>query len=546
MPEDSVRPLERGLAVLRSLTAPGQSQQMRASDLVHVTGLARSTIDRIVTTLTHLGYVRQQGVELRLTPQLMKLGNAYLAASAPAREITQQVATLADELDESVSLAALDGDAVRFIAQSPRRRAMSVAFQVGDLLPAERSAAGAVFAADWDDRQWAAWRRRAASDPHGLTFPRLRPRPVTEEDFAQRAEQGRTRGWAVDDQLVEPGLVAVAVPVACEGPTRYALSMVSHVSRHSAQELADIALPRLHHESAVLARLFRQHATQSRAGREHMVPWPAHTVGEAKSELGSGFLQSLARGLAVLEAFEAASGDGLPVSAIAQITGLPRTTVRRCLVALEQQGYAEHSDGLFRLLPRVLELGHSRIAALSFSDLLTPHLHALVDRVQESASVTVLDDTSILYVARVPTVRIMTVHIALGTRFPAYTTAMGRVLLSGLPAAERDTIIAASQPRAFTRHTVTSPARLRTLITAASQQGYAAIDQELEEGLRSVAVPIKDADGNVIAALNVAQHSGGTPLQETSDQLLPALRDSARAIENDLHTMTRFSALPIP
>lgn len=546
MPEESVRPLERGLAVLRTLAAPGQSQPLRAGDLVHVTGLARSTIDRIVATLTHLGYVRQQGAELHLTPQIMKLGNAYLAASAPAREITQQVAALADELDESVSLAALDGDGVRFIAQSPRRRAMSVAFQVGDLLPAERCAAGAVFAADWDERQWAAWRHRVASDPNGLAFPRLRPRPMTEEDFAHRAEQARTRGWALDDQLVEPGLVAIAVPVACDSRTSYTLSMVSHVSRHSAQELADIALPRLQRESAVLARLFRQDATQSRAGREHTVPWPAHAVGEAKNELGSGFLQSLARGLAVLEALEAASGDGLPVSAVAQITGLPRTTVRRCLVALEQQGYAEHGNGLFRLLPRVLELGHSRIAAVSFSDLLTPHLHALVDRVQESASVTVLDDTSILYVARVSTVRIMTVHIALGTRFPAYATAMGRVLLSGLPDAERDRIIAASQPRAFTQHTITSAARLRTLVAVAAEQGHAAIDQELEAGLRSVAVPIKDADGNVIAALNVAQHSGDIPLQETSDQLLPALKDSARAIESDLHTVTRFSALRIP
>ncbi|MEU6064571.1 IclR family transcriptional regulator C-terminal domain-containing protein [Streptomyces sp. NPDC047082] len=546
MPEESVRPLERGLAVLRSLAAPGHSQQMRASDLVHATGLARSTVDRIVATLAHLGYIRQQGAELHLTPQLMKLGNAYLAAAAPAREITQQVAALADELDESVSLAALDGDAVRFIAQSPRRRAMSVAFQVGDLLPAERCAAGAVFAAAWDDEQWSVWRRSAASDPHGTAFPRLRPRPVTEEDFARRAEQARTRGWALDDQLVEPGLVAIAVPVAGDGRTRYALSLVSHVSRHSAQELADIALPRLQRESEVLAGLFRRDATRPAAGREHTVPWPAHAVGEAKNELGSGFLQSLARGLAVLEALEAASGDGLPVSAVAQITGLPRTTVRRCLVALEQEGYAEHSDGLYRLLPRVLELGHSRIAAMPFGDLLTPHLRALVDRVQESASVTVLDDTSILYVARVPTVRIMTVHIALGTRFPAYATAMGRVLLSGLPDAELERIIAASQPRAFTEHTVTSLARLRALIAAAAEQGHAAIDEELEEGLRSVAVPIKDTDGNVIAALNVAEHSGSTPLQESSDRLLPALRDTARAIENDLHTVTRFSALRIP
>ncbi len=321
---------------------------------------------------------------------------------------------------------------------------------------------------------------------------------------------------------------------------------MSHASRHSAKELAQLALPRLHRESTLLAETLRRAATLPSALQRSDEPAPDDAVGEAKSELGSGFLQSLARGLAVMEALEHAHGDGLPVTAVAQMTGLPRTTARRCLVTLEHQGYAEHTDGRFRLLPRVLELGHARVAALSFTDLVTPHLRTLVDRVQESASVTVLDGTDILYVARVATVRIMAVRIALGTRFPAYATAMGRVLLAGLDPDRRESALASSDLRACTRHTVTSPARLRTLVAAAAEQGHAAVDEELEEGLRSVAVPIRDADGSVIAALNIARHTDGTSLQETSEHLLPALREAAHAIEGDLHTLTRFSTLNIP
>ncbi|GHI03484.1 hypothetical protein AQI88_00295 [Streptomyces cellostaticus] len=545
MPEDSVRPLERGLTVLRCLASPCQDQPMRASDLVHATGLARSTVDRVVATLTHLGYLRQHGAELRLAPRLMTLGNAYLAAGGLTREVTDRVAALADEVQESVSLAVPDGDGVRFVAQSPRRRAMSVAFQVGDLLPAERCAAGAVFAADWDERQWAAWRQRTAADPEGAPSPLLRPRRIEEADFAHRAGQARSQGWAVDDQLVEPGLVAVAVPVDTGGRTPYALSMVSHVSRRSAKELARIAVPRLRRESTVLARLLAPGTAQP-PPRQRTQGKTGDAVGQAKSELGAEFLQSLARGLAVLEALDGASGDGLPVAALAQLTGLPRTTVRRCLLTLEHLGYAEHREGLFRPLPRIFELGHPRIAAGSFTDLVTPHLRALVDRVQESASVAVLEGGDIRYVARVSTVRIMTVHIALGTRFPAYATALGRALVSGLDPAGQERVLAASELRAYTGHTVTSPARLRTLFTAAADQGYAAVDEELEEGVRSVAVPIRDGDGNVVAAVNVAQHSDGTSLSEASERLLPALRETAQAIESDLHTVTRFGTLLIP
>ncbi|MGW5737618.1 MULTISPECIES: IclR family transcriptional regulator domain-containing protein [Streptomyces] len=549
MPEESVRPLERGLAVLRALAA---GEQVRAGDLVRATGLARSTVDRVVSTLTRLGYVREHGQELHLTPRLMELGNAYLAASGLSGEVAARTARLADELDESVSLAVPDGNGVRFVTQAARRRAMSVAFRIGDLLPAERCAPGALFAAEWDEAQWAAWRARVATDPEGRAFPALPPGPASPPpDLAGRVERSRASGWALDDQLIEPGLIATAVPVRdTAGRARYALSAVSHTSRHTAQGLADLVLPRLREEAAHLESLAaaQQHADHADMTGPHAEEksGPREQPGAAKAALGSDFLQSLARGLSVLRALGAAHGDGLPLTAIAAATGLPRATARRCLHTLELEGYAAHDGRLHRPLPRILELGYARLSRLGLPDIAEPHLRQLTGRVHQSASVTVLDGTDILYVARAATVRVMSVHIAPGTRFPAYPTAMGRVLLAGLPEQERARLLAAAPPRPLTRRTLTDPAALSRLLDRAAADGYATADEELEEGLRSVAVPIEDARGQVVAALNVAQHAGTAPLDQTVGELLPALRETAAAIEADLHTAARFNGALMP
>ncbi|MEV8319495.1 IclR family transcriptional regulator C-terminal domain-containing protein [Streptomyces sp. NPDC059900] len=549
MPEESVRPLERGLAVLRALAV---ADQVRAGDLVRATGLARSTVDRVVATLARIGYVREHGQELRLTPRLMELGNAYLAASGLSGEVAARTARLADELDESVSLAVPDGDGVRFVTQAARRRAMSVAFRIGDLLPAERCAPGALFAAEWDDAAWAAWRARVAADPGGEAFPALPPGPAAPPpELADRVERSRVTGWALDDQLIEPGLIATAVPVRdAAGRARYALSVVSHTSRHTAQGLAELVLPRLraeaaHLESLPAAQLPDDHADVT-APHTDGETLPYEQPSEAKAELGPGYLQSLARGLAVLRALGGARGDGLPLTAIAAATGLPRATARRCLHTLALEGYAAHDGRLYRPLPRILELGHARLSGLGFADIAEPHLRQLTARVHQSASVTVLDGTDILYVARAATTRVMSVYITLGTRFPAYPTAMGRVLLAGLSQEDRARLLKAAPPRALTRHTVTDPAALKRLFDRAAADGYATADEELEEGLRSVAVPLKDARGRVVAALNVAQHAGTAPLDETVGALLPALRGTAAAIEADLHTAARFNGVPMP
>ncbi|MFG2501365.1 IclR family transcriptional regulator C-terminal domain-containing protein [Streptomyces sp. NPDC048441] len=549
MPEESVRPLERGLAVLRAIAAA--DDQVRAGDLVRATGLARSTVDRVVATLARIGYVREQGQELHLTPRLMGLGNAYLAASGLSGEVAARTARLADELDESVSLAVPDGDGVRFVTQAARRRAMSVAFRIGDLLPAERCAPGALFAAEWDEAGWAGWRARVAADPEGRAFPALPPGPAAPPpepaDLADRVERSRMTGWALDNQLIEPGLIATAVPVRdAAGRTRYALSAVSHTSRHTAQGLAELVLPRLREEAARLEELPKDQAAYADAELTEAQGPDATDTTDAKAQLGPDFLQSLARGLTVLRALGRARGDGLPLTAIAAATGLPRATARRCLHTLALEGYAALDGRLYRPLPRILELGYARLSRLGFADIAEPHLRQLTARVHQSASVTVLDGTDILYVARAATVRVMSVYITLGTRFPAHPTAMGRVLLAGLPKRDRTRLLKAAPPTSLTRRTVTDPAELNRVLDRAAADGYATADEELEEGLRSVAVPLKDAEGRVVAALNVAQHAGTTPLDETIGALLPALRETAAAIEADLHTAARFNGVLMP
>ena len=187
----AVGPLERGLSVLRVLAhAPGG--RLRPSDVARRTGLARSPVDRIATTLIRLGYLREEDRELVLAPRVMELGSAYLRGSGVAAALGPPAAALADELDESVSLAVPDGDAVRFVSQTARRRTLSVAFRIGDALPAERCAPGALFGADWDEEQFAAWRARHAADPEDAGFPAV-PRPAgghrDEADFRARIGQ---------------------------------------------------------------------------------------------------------------------------------------------------------------------------------------------------------------------------------------------------------------------------------------------------------------------------------------------------------------------
>lgn len=232
-----------------------------------------------------------------------------------------------------------------------------------------------------------------------------------------------------------------------------------------------------------------------------------------------------------------ALGDTEPrsVTEVAEATGMTRAAARRFVLTLEELGYVKRSeDGRYRLTPRTLELGYAFLSSLTLPEIAEPHLRSLVAEVHESSSVSVLDGADVVYVARVPAGRIMTVQINVGTRFPAHATSMGRVLLAGLSARELDETLAAAAPRRLTRNTVTDLEELKAEIGRVRAQGYAIVDQELEEGLCSVAAPICTPAHKVVAAVNISTHASRSSRRAVERELLEPLRRTATAIEQDL------------
>ena len=259
----------------------------------------------------------------------------------------------------------------------------------------------------------------------------------------------------------------------------------------------------------------------------------------------SDFVQSLERGLAVIRAFDDEHRE-LALSDVARATGLTRAAARRFLLTLVKLGYVHFADGRFSLRPRVLDLGYAYLSSLSLPEVAQPHMEALVAKVNESSSVSVLDDTDVVYVVRVPTRRIMSITLAVGTRLPAYATSMGRVMLAGLSDEELDERLARIEIRPLTARTVKDDSALRDAILNARKQGYAMVDQELEEGLRSAAVPIRGASGEVTAALNVSVHASRASMSVLRRGFLPHALEAAAAIEDDLRGTAHAAPLAGP
>ncbi|MFF9816506.1 helix-turn-helix domain-containing protein [Streptomyces sp. NPDC014006] len=511
-PEEAVTPLIRGVAVLHRLTEAGGTLSLSA--LERTTGLARSTVDRITSTLARMGYVRLDGRDAILTPRVMELGNAYLAALRLPALLSARADALADELDESVSLAVADRDGIRLIHQATRRRAMSLSFRIGDLLPAERTAPGPLFATEWTETDWRRWHTRRAADPHDATFTAVPPRerPAPDEEFVHRTRQAARDGWSLDDQLIEPGLVAISAPVRDPGTGRIACvaSMVSHTSRHTADELAATLLPRL--REAV--RAMEKDLSARSAGNPAPPPAGLATWTTAsKNELGRTFVESLARGLTVLTAFDEGRG-ALTLTEVAKVTGLVRATARRALITYEHLGLVEAAeDRTFSLTPGVLSLGFPPLSRTTLPDIAEPHLRALTRRIQESTALAIRTPSpdQIHYVARATHHRVMSANIPLGTGLPASQTSAGRIL----------------HP----------PGKAAT--------PYVLLNAELEAGLRTLAVPIHDARGKVVASLTTATHAARRTPEDCVESLLPELLATASRIEEDLHTASRFTQVPL-
>ena len=234
------------------------------------------------------------------------------------------------------------------------------------------------------------------------------------------------------------------------------------------------------------------------------------------------FMTSLARGLAVVRAFSD-QRRSLTIAQISHKTGIPRAAVRRCLHTLRQLGYADSEANNFFLTPKILTLGYSYLSSTPLAVSAQPCLNEISRTLHESSSIAVLDGGDVLYVARAATSRIMSVALNAGSRLPAYCTSLGRVMLAHLPPEELQAYLDQVELKAFTERTVVSVKRLREILAAVRQAGYAVVEEELEVGLRSIAVPVRGASGRVVAALNVGAQAARVSRRQMEEEFLPIL-----------------------
>lgn len=235
--------------------------------------------------------------------------------------------------------------------------------------------------------------------------------------------------------------------------------------------------------------------------------------------------------MAVLEALAAHPG-GISMSEVAEITGLTRAGARRLLLTFEAEGYVALDGRRFALTPKLLVLVRTWLEDTSLWSFAEPAMRALATRLQESCSASMLSGQDIVYVARVPGRRIVSVALHVGARLPAWCTSMGRVLIGGLPEAERTAFLAAVELEQLTPHSLTDRAALAAEIDRCAARGFSIVDEELEIGLRAIAVPIRDRGGRVVAALNVSTQSSRFTAPEMEQALLPPLLETARRVED--------------
>jgi IclR family pca regulon transcriptional regulator len=248
---------------------------------------------------------------------------------------------------------------------------------------------------------------------------------------------------------------------------------------------------------------------------------------------GDAYVQSFARGLEVIRSFSA-SAPRQTLTEVAGRTGLTRAGARRILLTLQTLGYVESDGRLFALTPRILDLGFAYLSSMPIWNVAEPVMEQLVEEVKESCSAGVLEGTDIMYVLRVSTRKIMRNSLGVGSRLPAYCTSLGRMLLAGLPDVEVLRLLQASALEARTKHTLTDIDALLAKVQQARRQGWCMINQELEEGLVSMAAPIVNRSGRTVAALNISGQVNRTTPRQMQETMLPALREAAREVSQRL------------
>ena len=250
---------------------------------------------------------------------------------------------------------------------------------------------------------------------------------------------------------------------------------------------------------------------------------------EIEAMTDPSFMTSLARGLAVVRAFSD-QRRSLTIAQISHKTGIPRAAVRRCLYTLKRLGYADSEANNFFLKPKILSLGYSYLSSTPLTVSAQPCLNGISRALNESCSLAVLDNEEVLYVARSATSRVMSIALNTGSRLPAYCTSLGRVLLASLSDEALQHYFDTVKLRAYTERTVVSVARLREILSEVRVSGYSVVEEELEVGLRSIAVPVRGAAGVVHASLNVGAQATRVSTRQMEEEFLPALLKSAQEL----------------
>src|SRR5262245_52219684 len=238
------------------------------------------------------------------------------------------------------------------------------------------------------------------------------------------------------------------------------------------------------------------------------------------------YVESLARGLAVMRAFREQS-DRLTLSDVSRITGLSRATVRRSLLTLEALGYAVSSGRYFSLSPQVLTLAQAYLSSSPVPRVAQSFLERVSEQLGESCSLSILHHDEVIYIARSTRKRIGSLHRDVGTHLPAHCTSMGRVLLAALSDNELDAFLAKAHLESFTRYTITDKDELRAVLEKVKRSNFCLVDEELEIDLRTLAIPIQNASGRVIAAMNVGARASQINRKQMLEVFLPVLRDAA-------------------
>jgi IclR family transcriptional regulator, pca regulon regulatory protein len=253
------------------------------------------------------------------------------------------------------------------------------------------------------------------------------------------------------------------------------------------------------------------------------------------------YVQSLERGLAVIRAF-GLHRVSLTITDVAEATGLTRATARRFLLTLERMGYVRHDGREYSLRPRVLELGYAYLSGFTLAEVAQPFLNDLMLKVQESTSLAVRDGGELVYIAHAAPRRVMTINVPIGGRDPLYCTALGRVLLAWQSDDEIDRYLGATQFQAHTAATITDPSCLREAVLRVREEGYSLIEDQLEEGLVAMAVPLRHQDGSVAAAMNISAYSPRTTPEGLREDYLPLLRQTAADIQREVRAAVQFGA----